>query len=60
MKKIEEDKIKWRNDFIKYNSYCDSLDKKENDIKFNTMKEIQELYKTRNTAEFELNNIYNL
>ena len=42
---------------MKYNNYCDSLDKKENDVKFNTLKEIQELYKTRNSAEFELNNL---
>jgi hypothetical protein len=56
LKKIEEDKIKWRNDFIKYNNRCDFLDKQENDIKLNTLKEIQELYKTRNNAEYELNN----
>ena len=57
MKKNEEEKTKWRTEFIKYNNYCDSLDKKENDIKINTLKEIQELYKTRNSAEFELNNL---
>jgi DNA repair exonuclease SbcCD ATPase subunit len=56
LKKIEEDKIKWRNDFIKYNNHCDFLDRQENDIKLNTLKEIQELYKTRNNAELELNN----
>jgi hypothetical protein len=56
MTKMEEQKIKWRNDFLKYNNHCDFLDKQENDIKLNTLKEIQELYKTRNNAEFELNN----
>ncbi len=56
LKKLEEEKIKWRNDFMKYNNHCDFLDKQENDIKLNTLKEIQDLYKTRNNAEFELNN----
>jgi hypothetical protein len=56
MMKLEEQKTKWRNDFLKYNNHCDFLDKQENDVKLNTLKEIQELYKTRNNAEFELNN----
>jgi chromosome segregation ATPase len=58
IKKIEEEKNKWRNEFIKYNNRCDYLDNQENTLKINTLTEIQELYKSRNNAELELNSNY--
>ncbi len=58
IKNIDEEKNKWRNEFIKYNNRCDYLDSQENTLKINTLKEINELYKSRNNAELELNNNY--
>lgn len=58
IKKIEEEKNKWRNEFIKYNNRCDYLDNQDNTLKINTLTEIQELYKSRNNAELELNSNY--
>lgn len=58
IKKIDEEKNKWRNEFIKYNNRCDYLDSQENTLKINTLNEIQELYKSRNNAETELNSSY--
>ena len=42
----------------KYNNHCDYLDSRENELKIEVLSEIQELYKTRNSAESELNYFY--